>query len=763
MPTITLPDGKTKSFDKPVTGLEIAASIGAGLAKAALAVKVDTGAGYEIRDLSHVIDRDAKVALITAAKPGQPTSPEALALMRHSAAHVMAEAIQDVIGKDVLLAYGPATDTGFFYDMSVPEGKKISSDHFDAINKRMAEIIKEDRPFNRVEMPAYADSQGTGAISYLAFFAKNKYKVHNANRAIDAQISEELGTKPIVPELMTKLDSDPNQVAKELFDRLAGQYKVSKAKLSFYFTGRPHESWDDLCRGPHVPSTGRIGAVRVLSLASSFWQSDEKLDRLIRVYGTAFPSQAELDEYLKQKEEAAKRDHRVIGKNLRLFHIDETVGQGLILWTPNGAVVRKELQSFIGAELKKQGYTEVFTPHIGSLDLYKTSGHFPYYKDAQFPPIIERDTLDALATCPCAEVMRRVEGVSQRLADGINERTKATTISKDRILPDDQLVQGFMLRPMNCPHHAKIFASSPHSYRDMPVRLAEFGTVYRWEQSGELNGLTRVRGFTQDDAHLFCTEEQIPGEIQGCLSLVKTIFHVLGMKDYRVRVGLRDPDSTKFTGSPESWDKAEAACLAAAQSLGVPFSKEPGEAAFYGPKIDFVVKDVIGREWQLGTVQVDYQMGNRFDLHYVGPDNKPHRPVVIHRAPFGSMERFCGVLIEHFAGAFPTWLSPEQVRVLPISDKTLEYAQRVERDLRDRGVRVSVDAGNDRIQAKVKVAADEKVPYMLIVGPRDAEQSAVSVRVRGIEKDLGAMPLVKFVERIASEIGERRAELGATP
>jgi threonyl-tRNA synthetase len=737
MPTITLPDGKTKSFDKPVSGLEIAASIGAGLAKAALAVKVDG----ETKDLSIPIDHDASVALITAPKAGQAATPEALALMRHSAAHVMAEAIQDVIGKDVQLAYGPATETGFFYDMFVPEGKKISSDHFAQINKRMAEIIAEDRKFTRVDMAA------TDAMPKLQREG-NKYKVDNAERALQAQ--------------GTKVASFNSKLATGLF---MASPEGAQPMLSFYATGTPGKNWEDLCRGPHVPSTARIGAACVMSLASSYWHGDENSDRLIRVYGTAFPTQAELEQFLKQKEEAAQRDHRVIGKALRLFHIDETVGQGLILWTPNGSIVRRELQNFIGAELKKQGYTEVFTPHIGSLELYKTSGHFPYYKDSQFAPIIERNALEELAKsgCTCAEMIHRVEGVSARLAAGINERTKAQTIAPDRVLPDDQLVEGFMLKPMNCPHHAKIFGSSPHSYRDMPVRLAEFGTVYRWEQSGELNGMTRVRGFTQDDAHLFCTEEQIPGEIQGCLSLVKIIFATLGMKEYRVRVGLRDPDSSKYTGSAESWDKAEAACIAAAQSLGVAFSKEPGEAAFYGPKIDFVVKDVIGREWQLGTVQVDYQMGNRFDLHYIGPDNKQHRPVVIHRAPFGSMERFCGVLIEHFAGAFPTWLSPQQVRVLPISEKSLDYAREVEAALKARDVRVGLDDSNDRIQAKVKVAAEEKVPYMLIVGPRDAETKSVSVRVRGIEKDLGAMPLAGFVEGVAREIAEKRAELAVKP
>lgn len=736
MPTITLPDGSKKSFDKPVSGKDVALSIGPGLAKAALGVKING----ELKDLATVIDHDVSLSIVTERDRQRVLDKDGLFLIRHSAAHVMAEAIQDVIGKDVQLAYGPPTDTGFFYDMYVPEGKKISSDQFDAINKRMAEIIKENREFTRYEIGG-----GDGLQKLKA--EGNKYKVDNAERAMGLPSSVYKGAKSAFAEAERKSTSDAN------------------AKLSFYANGTPGKNWEDLCRGPHVPSTGRVGAAIVTSLASSYWHGDENSDRLIRVYGTAFPTQAELDEYLKQKEEASKRDHRVIGKHLRLFHIDEDVGQGLILWTPRGSIVRKELQNFISAELKKQGYTEVFTPHIGRLELYKTSGHFPYYKDSQFAPIVERQALEELskAGCSCAEMMNRVEGVSERLAKGINERTKANTIAADRIMPDDKLVEGFMLKPMNCPHHAKIFGSSPHSYRDMPVRLAEFGTVYRWEQSGELNGLTRVRGFTQDDAHLFCTEEQIPAEIQGCLSLVKTIFNVLGMKDYRVRVGLRDPDSSKYTGSAESWDKAEAACIAAAQSLGVPFSKEPGEAAFYGPKIDFVVKDVIGREWQLGTVQVDYQMGNRFDLSYIGPDNKPHRPVVIHRAPFGSMERFCGVLIEHFAGAFPTWLSPEQVRVLPISDKTLDYGREVLAALQAAGVRATLDESNERVQAKIKVAADEKIPYMLIVGPRDAENKAVSVRVRGVEKDLGAMPLAKFVTDIGAEIASKNAGLTVKP
>jgi len=708
MPTITLPDGSTKSFPNPVTPREVAESIGSRLAAAAVGARIDD----VLSDLNTVIDRDARLALITNTPRDDKSRADMLYLMRHSAAHIMAEAIQRIV-PGVQLVYGPPLETGFYYDMAVPADRPLTSGDFEKIESEIKKIIAEDRPFTRYEI---STREGMTKLHNEG----NKYKVDNAERALKA---------------------DPN------------------AKLSFYATGQPGKDWEDLCRGPHVPSTGRVGAVKVMSLASSYWHGDENSDRLTRVYGTAFANQKDLDDHLNQLEEAKARDHRVIGKQLRLFHIDETVGQGLILWTPKGSIIRKELQNFIAAELRKQGYTEVFTPHIGSLDLYKTSGHFPYYKDSQFAPIIERQTLEELCSsgCSCAELMRRVEGVSKRLADGINERTGSQTITPDRVMADDKLIEGFMLKPMNCPHHARIFASAPHSYRDMPVRLAEFGTVYRWEQSGELNGMTRVRGFTQDDAHLFCTEDQVAAEIQGCLSLVKVIFNTLGMKDYRVRVGLRDPDARKFTGSPESWDKAEAACIAAAQSLGVSFSKEPGEAAFYGPKIDFVVKDVIGREWQLGTVQVDYQMANRFDLSYIGPDNKAHRPVVIHRAPFGSMERFCGVLIEHFAGAFPTWLSPEQVRVLPISEKTNDYAADVLEQLKAAGLRASMDLGNERIQSKIKVAADEKIPYLAVVGPRDAEGRAVSIRARGIQKDLGSMPLAEFVGSVREESESRGA------
>jgi len=450
---------------------------------------------------------------------------------------------------------------------------------------------------------------------------------------------------------------------------------------------------------------------------------------LQRVYGTAFKNKQELTEHLERLEEAKLRDHRKLGKELDLFHIDEAVGQGLILWKPNGAVIRQELQNFISIHLERQGYSQVFTPHIGKLGLYRTSGHFPYYAESQFPPVVERESLKALADegCGCGELSNRLESGE---------------------------IDGFLLKPMNCPHHIKIFQSNHHSYRDLPVRLAEFGTVYRWEQSGELGGMTRVRCFTQDDAHLFCTEDQVRDEIIGCLELVKIVLGTLGMNDYRVRVGLRDPDSTKYVGDPEKWDRAESALREAAATLGTEFTEEPGEAAFYGPKIDFVVKDVIGREWQLGTVQVDYNLPERFGLEYIGADNAPHRPVMIHRAPFGSMERFVGVLIEHFAGKFPTWLSPEQVRIIPISEKFIESAAAVYESLREAGIRVKVDRSNEKVGAKIRLAQLARIPYMLIIGAKEQESDQVSVRHRD-RGDEGALGVDIFKEKIVAEIRSR--------
>jgi threonyl-tRNA synthetase len=575
---------------------------------------------------------------------------------------------------DAQMAIGPVIDNGFFYDFQLPE--QLSEDDFPAIEARMRQIVKANLPLVRW--------------------------------------------------------SEPRDVARKRCEELSQTFKVrliddlpDEAEISFYQQG----DFVDLCKGPHVESTGKIGAFKLMSIAGAYWRGKAENEQLTRVYGVAFETQDELDGYLIKLEEAKRRDHRVIGKHLKLFHIDDAVGQGLVLWTPAGGAIRTELQNFISNELRKQGYDQVYTPHIGRLELYKTSGHFPYYAESQYPPLVQREFLAALASdgCTCGEL-------SNKLSDGD--------------------VEGYLLKPMNCPHHIKIFASQRHSYRDLPIRLAEFGTVYRWEQSGELNGMTRVRGFTQDDAHLFCTEDQVPGEIQGCLQLVKTIFATLGMTDFRVRVGLRDPDSSKYVGDPANWDKAEAACREAAKTLGVPFSEEPGEAAFYGPKIDFVVQDVIGREWQLGTVQVDYNLPVRFDLTYTGADSMPHRPVMIHRAPFGSMERFVGVLIEHFAGSFPTWLAPEQVRILPIADRHAEWCEELKTRLVEAGIRATVDSRSEKTGKKVAEGQVARIPYLLVIGDRDIAAGNVSVRHRELG-DLGGRSVDQFMEDLLHEVRER--------
>jgi threonyl-tRNA synthetase len=691
VPIVTLPDGSTKKYDEPVPASRVAADIGAGLAKAALGVRINGS----LRDLAAVIEDDCQLQIVTEPKVSQKPSDDALFLVRHTCAHVMAEAIQQ-IWPGAQLVYGPPTAEGFYYDIRFPDGASVSSKDFEEIERRMAAIIGANKPMSRYEMgdePALEKLHKEG----------NKYKVDNAERAL-------AGKSPSA----------------------AMNPATRNRRLSFYATGEPGKDWEDLCSGPHAPSTGRIKAFKVMSLASSYWHGDENSDRLTRVYGTAFLSKDALEAHLKQLDEARERDHRVIGKKLGLFVLDEMVGPGLILWTPAGAVIRQELQNFISEELRKQGYQQVFTPHIGKLDLYRTSGHYPYYSDSQYPPFVERETLSGLAEekTSCAELVNRLEGGN---------------------------IDGYLLKPMNCPHHIRIFASQRYSYRDLPIRLAEFGTVYRWEQSGELNGMVRVRGFTQDDAHLFCTEEQLSDELHGCLSLVKTIFTTLNMTDYRVRVGLRDADSSKYVGKPENWAKAEEACRRAAATLGIPSTDEPGEAAFYGPKIDFVVKDVIGREWQLGTVQVDYNLPERFDLGYVGSDNQLHRPVIIHRAPFGSMERFCGVLIEHFAGAFPVWLSPVQALVMPISEKHHEYAARVAATLREAGLRVETDARNEKIGLKIREAQLRKVPYMMVVGEKEATSGCVSLRTRK-EGDQGSLSLEQVVMRLTASVRSRQLE-----
>ncbi|WP_075090847.1 threonine--tRNA ligase [Haloferula sp. BvORR071] len=605
--------------------------------------------------------------------------------LRHSCAHVMATAILR-IWPDAQFAYGPPIESGFYYDFEMKH--RITPDDFEKIEAEMKKVAKENQKFDyraisREEAKAMAESGRLGGLS--------------------------------------ERPGNPSRFKLDLIDKIPEGETISCFQNGDFI---------DLCAGPHVGYTSKCKNVKLMSVSSSFYLGDESKGQLQRLYGTAFESKELLEEHLVRLEEAKKRDHRRLGRELHLFHIDEAVGQGLILWTPKGGLIRRALQDFISQELDKQGYSQVFTPHIGKLGLYRTSGHFPYYQESQYPPLAEREALEKLADedASCAT-----------LINGLSDGT----------------IEGYMLKPMNCPHHIKIFGSQHRSYRDLPVRLAEFGTVYRWEQSGELGGMTRVRGFTQDDAHLFCTPDQVAKELIGCLSLVKTVLTTLGMNDYRVRVGLRDPDSSKFTGDPAKWDLAEDACRQAAATLGVPFSEEPGEAAFYGPKIDFVVKDVIGRDWQLGTVQVDYVLPERFDLSYIGADNSPHRPVMIHRAPFGSLERFTGLLIEHFEGKFPTWLSPEQVRILPISEKFLDAAQEAATKLAEAGVRVTVDESSDKVGAKIRNARLERIPYMLVLGAKEVEEGTVSVRHRD-KDDLGSKPLADFVTDIVAEIKERR-------
>lgn len=591
--------------------------------------------------------------------------------MRHSAAHVLAAAVLRLF-PEAKIDIGPPTDTGFYHDFDLAH--HFTAEDLEKLEAEMKKIINENQKFIRTEVP----------------------------REEARNILEKRGQ----PYTLERLADIPEGDV-----------------ISFYTNGE----FINMCAGTHVNYTKQIKAFKLLNVAGAYYRGDEKNKQMQRIYGTAFPSKEELDKYLKQLEEAKNRDHRKVGKDLKLFVIDETVGAGLILWTPRGAILRRELQNFISEELRQQGYQEVFTPHIGKLGLFRTSGHYPYYKESQFPPIVMPEELERLS----------------------NEHADVCCLEK---CLEEGTLDGYLLKPMNCPMHAKIYASQPHSYRDLPIRLAEFGTVYRWEKSGELNGMTRVRGFTQDDAHLFCTPDQVGDEIRGCLNMVKKVLQLLGMKDYRVRVSLRDPDSSKYIGKPESWDKAEQALRDAAKELGVPFTEEPGEAAFYGPKIDFVVKDVIGREWQLGTVQVDYNLPERFDLVYTGADNKEHRPVMIHRAPFGTMERFTGVLIEHFGGNFPTWLAPEQVRILPLNDDLLPYAKEVESALFAQKVRVSIDAHNDKLGAKIRRAEIEKIPYIVVVGNKEQEAHEVSVRSRTNKNNEGNFKLDDFIQKLTNEI-----------
>lgn len=605
--------------------------------------------------------------------------------LRHSCAHVLAAAICR-IWPQAQLAAGPAIENGFYYDIELDHN--ISTAEFELIEAEMKKIVKENQTFERTtvtrdEAMALAQSGelGAGGPRDVA----SKFKVDLLNR---------------IPE---------------------GE------EISIFRNGE----FTDLCAGPHVGRTGNCKAFKIMSVASAYYMGDASGPRLQRIYGTCFPNRTQLDEHLARLEEAKKRDHRRLGREMGLFTIDEMVGQGLVLWKPKGAIIRRELQDFITEELDRIGYSQVFTPNIGKLDLYMTSGHWEHYKESQFPPIPDPDDF------------KRLRDENASCADLFNAL-------------DTRTISGFMLKPMNCPHHIRIYANDPHSYRDLPVRLAEFGTVYRWEQSGELGGMTRVRGFTQDDAHIFCRPDQIKEEVQQCIGIVKHILGTLQMNDFRVRLSLRDKDYSdpKYVGSIENWKLSEQALREVLSEEGFDFIEAENEAAFYGPKIDFIVRDVIGRDWQLGTVQVDYNLPERFDLTYTGADNKPHRPVMIHRAPFGSMERFTGLLIEHFAGKFPTWLAPEQVRVLPISDKVADFAEQLRAKLASKFVRVKLDDAPDKIGAKIRNARLDRVPYMLVVGQREAEEGKVSVRHRELDV-VGTMGVDEFIASLEQEISQR--------
>src|SRR5690554_1838495 len=587
--------------------------------------------------------------------------------IRHSAAHVMAQAVLEKF-PEAKIAIGPPIEDGFYYDFDLP--RPLTDEDLAEIEARMREIIHEGHEFTRREV---------SADEARALFADQPYKIELID-GLERGGVDEYGEKTSEPVVISTYRQD---------------------------------SFEDLCRGPHVDNTREINpdavSITFKAPAGAYWRGDENREMLTRIYGTAWETAEQLEEYLELLEEAKKRDHRVLGPKLGLFVIDPLVGKGLPLWKPKGAILRETLERFLRQAQVERGYQPVVTPHIGKLDLYRTSGHYPYYKDSQYSPI-------------------EVDG------------------------------EEFLLRPMNCPHHIMIYKSELRSYRDLPVRYAEFGTVYRYEQSGELSGLTRVRGFTVDDSHLFVTPNQLLDEFIEVVRLTQYVFDSMGMKDFRVRVGTRDPESDKYVGSDESWERATQAIITACEQLGLNYVVEEGEAAFYGPKLDFIFRDVLKREWQLGTVQVDYNLPERFELEYIGEDNERHRPVMIHRAPFGSLERFVGILIEHFNGAFPAWLAPVQAVLIPVADRHVDYARDVAQQLRDAGMRVDVDDSSNRMGAKIRNQTQMRVPWLLIVGDRDIEKSAVSVRLRTGE-DLGSMGVKDFIQHATYLIDVKSLEL----
>ncbi|MBT8401576.1 MAG: threonine--tRNA ligase [Rhodothermia bacterium] len=600
----------------------------------------------EIQDLDLPITSDSNIRILTWNDAGGKMA------YWHSTAHLMAEALES-LHPGVKFGIGPPIENGFYYDVDLGE-RKLTSEDLPPIEARMKELAKRDVAYQR---------RAVSKAEAIEYFSEkgDEYKL-------------------------------------ELLDEL------EDGTITFYEQG----DFIDLCRGPHIPSTGRIKYPKLLSIAGAYWRGDESRPQLTRIYGISFPKKKELDEYLERIELARQRDHRKLGRELGLFAFSNKVGPGLPMWLPKGAILRETLINFLKEEQLRRGYLPVVTPHIGRLELYKTSGHYPYYSDSQFPPMIEDEARD----------------------------------------------EGYLLKPMNCPHHIQIYADSLHSYRDLPVRLAEFGQVYRYEQSGELGGLTRVRGFTIDDSHIFCRPDQVKDEFKDAIDLTLRVFGALDFHDFKAQISLRDPNNKdKYVGADELWDEAEEAVRQAAMEMDLDTFEELGEAAFYGPKLDFMVKDALGRDWQLGTVQLDYNLPERFDITYVGADDRKHRPVMIHRAPFGSLERFIGVLIEHCGGNFPVWLAPIQVKVLPIGQDFEDYATEVVAELINHGIRADADLRNEKIGYKIREAETAKVPFMLVVGAREKESATVAVRRHG-EGAQDTVPVADFIERLKGDVAE---------
>ena len=637
---ITLPDGSIKNIKKGTTALEIATSISEGLARNILSASVNN----EVWDINRPINNNSSLKLHTF------NDKEGKSTLWHSTAHILAEALEHLY-PGVKLGIGPSIDNGFYYDIDLGDNRKISSDDFPIIEKKMLELVREKNIFIREEISK------EDAINYFKT-KKDQYKL----------------------ELLEGLND---------------------GDITFYTQG----GFTDLCKGPHIPNTSKIKAIKLLNIAGAYWRGDEKRNQLTRIYGVSYQKQKELTEHLFLLEEAKKRDHRKIGKEMELFTFSKKVGQGLPLWLPKGAQLREKLENFLKKAQTRAGYLPVITPHIGNKDLYVCSGHYEKYGENSFQPI-------------------------KTPQDG----------------------EEFFLKPMNCPHHCEIYKSKKYSYKDLPVRFAEFGTVYRYEQSGELHGLTRVRGFTQDDAHLFVRPDQVKEEFISVINLVLYVFKALSFENFKVQISLRDKENKdKYIGTNENWEKAETAIIEAVNEKGLEAVIEYGEAAFYGPKLDFMVKDALGREWQLGTIQVDYTLPERFELEYTGKDNKKHRPVMIHRAPFGSMERFVAVLIEHCGGNFPLWLAPEQYIILPISEKYHDYAKKLSQLLKNYDICGPIDERAETTGRKIRDAEVSKIPFIIIVGEREEKENKISVRRHGGE-DLGSLLAEEFIKLVRKEI-----------